>query len=216
MRRPPHQAVTVLLIVILTLAFYAAQLSGGASDPLGPYGRYGLVPAELFTWDRLAQAGIALLTAPFLHSDAILLAGSILFLGIFGGAVELALGQLRFLVLYLLCGVVGLLAHAAVNPGALSPALGAAAAVSGVLTGFLVLHPKVWRLDLALGRRVLPVQPHLTMLLWLVLQIYALLTATGVVTGASAPLLLGGALAGAILGPVLRPRRASGTADQRV
>jgi membrane associated rhomboid family serine protease len=75
--------------------------------------------------------------------------GNMLFLWIFGDNVEDALGHLRYLVFYLVCGILAALAHvfltvAVYGPDSAQarvPSLGASGAISGVLGGYIVLYP---------------------------------------------------------------------------
>lgn len=79
-----------------------------------------------------------LLTAMFLHGSLQHLAFNLLFLWIFGAAVEDRLGPGPFLALYLLGGLVGNLAYVAANAGSAAPAIGASGAISAAMGAFLV------------------------------------------------------------------------------
>ncbi len=89
---------------------------------------------------------ITLLTSMFMHGGIAHLAGNMLFLWIFGDNVENALGRVKFILFYLLCGVLASLAHVYStvefrgNP--LVPSLGASGAISGVLGAYLLLFPQ--------------------------------------------------------------------------
>ena len=72
-----------------------------------------------------------------------------LFLWVFGDNVEDALGHVRFVVFFLLCGVAGGLAQSIVEPESVTPVIGASGAISGVLGGYLVLYPRARLLVLA-------------------------------------------------------------------
>ena len=52
------------------------------------------------------------------------------------------MGRGRYLVFYLLAGVVALALQVALNPGSTVPTLGASGAVAGVLGGYIVLFPR--------------------------------------------------------------------------
>ncbi len=78
----------------------------------------------------------------FLHAGLGHLAGNMLFLWIFGGNVEDALGHARHAAFYLACGIVAALAHVAVSPHATLPMLGPSGAISGVLAAYAVLYPR--------------------------------------------------------------------------
>ena len=102
----------------------------------------GAVPAP----DQPLQVpeGLTLLTYKFLHGDILHLLSNMLFLWVFGDNVEDAMGHIKFLVFYLLCGIAGGLGaclHAA-RPRKL-PLIGASGAVAGVIAAYLILHPRV-------------------------------------------------------------------------
>ena len=86
-------------------------------------------------------------TSMFMHGSWLHILGNMLFLWIFGNNVEDAMGRGRFLVFYLLSGLVAIAAQTAVtltlgtNIDAAVPTLGASGAVSGVLGAYLVLLP---------------------------------------------------------------------------
>jgi membrane associated rhomboid family serine protease len=86
-------------------------------------------------------------TAMFMHGSWLHIGGNMLFLWIFGNNVEDALGKLRFLVFYLLSGLVATALQTVVTLTAGSaldgavPNLGASGAISGVLAAYLVLLP---------------------------------------------------------------------------
>jgi membrane associated rhomboid family serine protease len=93
-----------------------------------------------------------LFTSMFMHGGIAHILGNMLFLWIFGDNVEDRLGHVRYLIFYLLCGVIASLAHvfataafATDQASLLVPSLGASGAISGVLGGYILLYP---------GRRV--------------------------------------------------------------
>ena len=91
---------------------------------------------------------ITLFTSMFMHGGIAHIGGNMLFLWIFGDNIEDRLGHVRYLIFYLLCGVIASLAHvfataafAADQSSLLVPSLGASGAISGVLGGYILLHP---------------------------------------------------------------------------
>lgn len=86
-----------------------------------------------------------LIISLFLHGGLAHLFGNMLYLWIFGDNVEDALGHFRYLIFYLLCGLLAGLTHvlstAILGQNLLIPSLGASGAISGVLGGYIVLHP---------------------------------------------------------------------------
>ena len=83
-----------------------------------------------------------ILTAMFMHAGFSHIAGNMLYLWIFGDNLEDRLGHFRYLVFYLLCGVVAALAQILTDPNSVIPTLGASGAISGVLGGYLLLFPR--------------------------------------------------------------------------
>ena len=98
--------------------------------------------------------GLTLLTYQFLHGDILHLLSNMLFLWVFGDNVEDAMGHLKYLMFYLLCGIAGGLAHAAMLPASPLPLIGASGAVAGVIAAYLILHPRV--LVWVLAFRIIP------------------------------------------------------------
>jgi membrane associated rhomboid family serine protease len=84
---------------------------------------------------------LTLLTSLFLHGSPLHLAGNVLFLWIFGDNVEEVLGTLRYLFVYLACGVMGTLMQIAADPDAMIPTLGASGAIAGVMGAYLIWFP---------------------------------------------------------------------------
>lgn len=89
---------------------------------------------------------ITLITSMFMHGGIAHIFGNMLFLMIFGDNIENRIGHLRYLIFYLVCGIIASLSHVfisvSVGSGTLIPSLGASGAISGVLGGYLLLFPK--------------------------------------------------------------------------
>src|SRR5260370_10246299 len=108
----------------------------------------GIVPAHLTALlsgsPRYSSLGIALpfLTSLFLHASWMHVIGNVWFLYIFGDNVEDYLGHFKYLVFYLLTGVLAMGTHVAVNLQSTAPALGASGAIAGVLGAYFVLYPR--------------------------------------------------------------------------
>lgn len=89
---------------------------------------------------------ITLLTSMFMHGGLAHIFGNMLYLWIFGDNIENRIGHLRYLIFYLLCGVIASLVHVFTSvlfgSNLLIPSLGASGAISGVLGGYIILFPK--------------------------------------------------------------------------
>jgi membrane associated rhomboid family serine protease len=158
------QWVTIGLIAA-NVAVFALQNTG-----LGPTAAasFAIVPSELFQvnivggpargpYDVIAvPEGYTLLSYMFLHGDILHLVSNMLFLWVFGDNVEDAMGHLKFLFFYLVCGVAGGLAHAWMLPASKLPLIGASGAVAGVIAAYLILHPRV--LVWVLAFRIIPLR----------------------------------------------------------
>ena len=136
--------VTGALLALNVVIFTAQFLSGRYGEVLIRV--FGFIPARFL---NPAEFGVSwlesiptLATSLVLHGGFVHLAGNMLYLWIFGSVVEGRLGHSRFLALYLLCGMVGSLAHAAVYPHSDIPSIGASGCISGLLGAFLVLEPR--------------------------------------------------------------------------
>jgi membrane associated rhomboid family serine protease len=104
-------------------------------------GRDVLVPTPVSVY-------VTLFTSMFMHGGIAHIAGNMLFLWIFGDNIEDRLGHIRYLIFYLLCGVIASLAHvfataalAGDQQSMMVPSLGASGAISGVLGGYILLYP---------------------------------------------------------------------------
>ena len=91
---------------------------------------------------------LTLLTSMFMHGDWFHVLSNMWFLALFGRNVETALGSIRFLIYYLICGICGGLVQVLSDPHSVLPCLGASGAISGVMGAYLVIYPfskiKVW------------------------------------------------------------------------
>jgi len=117
---------------------------------------------------------LTLLVSMFMHGGLAHLLGNMLYLWVFGDNLENALGHLRYLVFYLLCGLLASLAHvfttAATGGNMLVPALGASGAISGVLGGYMVLYPRR-RVRALIGRGVADMPAGFSIGLWFLFQV---------------------------------------------
>jgi rhomboid family protein len=120
---------------------------------------------------------LTLLTSMFMHGGIAHIAGNMLFLWIFGDNIEDRLGHLRYVAFYLLCGIFASLAHvfttaafATDQSSMLVPSLGASGAISGVLGGYLLLHPKR-RVTVILFRILTDVPAYVAIGIWFVFQL---------------------------------------------
>src|SRR5256885_1955541 len=85
---------------------------------------------------------LTILTAMFMHGGLLHIAGNMLFLWIFGNNVEDSMARWRFVLFYLLGGIVANFAQIAVGPNSTAPGIGASGAIAAVLGGYALLYPR--------------------------------------------------------------------------
>lgn len=129
---PPRRfpAMTVTLIALCGVVFLC-QLAIGEEQWLFLTTRPSLIAAGMGYW--------SLFTSMFLHVGLIHLLGNMYYLYIVGDNVEDALGPWRFLLFYLICGILADLVFVWMDWGSPIPALGASGAIAGVMAAYLLL-----------------------------------------------------------------------------
>lgn len=150
---------TYFLIGVTLAVWFLVQGAGSPLPLIYSVCDLGMVPAELTRTVAVGE-GIALgggmacvvddsglnvitpLTSMFLHGDWMHLIGNLWFLWVFGNNIEDAMGRLRFLGFYLLCGLAAAALHVAVAPSSMVPTVGASGAISGVMGAYLLLHAR--------------------------------------------------------------------------
>jgi len=150
--------VTIGIIALNVLAWLFLEGMGSAGPLAHAVCRYGLIPGELL---RTVPVGtrvplapgvscvlgrpdyLSVLTSMFTHGGWLHLIGNMWFFWVFGNNIEDAMGHGRFIVFYLLCGVVAAGAQVLMAPQSAVPMVGASGAISGVLGAYLLLYPRV-------------------------------------------------------------------------
>lgn len=207
-----------LIIVINVLVFfYELSLPGRALDRF--FFTWGVVPVDIVQAIRFfpvqVDALFPLLSSQFLHGGWLHIIGNMVFLWVFGDNVEDTMGHLRYLVFYLVSGVLAGLAHVVFNLTSDVPSVGASGAIAGVMGAYLVLYPT------AMVRTLVPVffilwpiyLPAVLLIgIWFLLQVFSGITSIGPATGGDGGVAfwahVGGFIAGLVLVFVFRqPRR---------
>lgn len=180
----PFQYITTGLVT-LNVAFFLFFQSGVFIDAMDATAvSLGVIPAVVVEGvtppPGYAMPGTGtLITYQFVHGGWLHLIGNMAFLWVFGDNVEDAMGHLRFLAFYLLCGVAGALAHAHLDPQSTIPLVGASASVAGVIAAYLMLHPRVKVWVLVLWRLPLRLTAVWVLGFWVVMQFVMVLTPAG-------------------------------------
>jgi membrane associated rhomboid family serine protease len=196
------QYVTIALIFVNVLVFLLQIGMPMSDDTLGSL---AVIPEKLATWFASITGGGALtptpgalvvsnapltqfMTAPFtlitymfLHGSWVHLGGNMLFLWVFGDNVEDAMGHVRFLIFYLLCGIFAGIVHVTAThllmpanaQGQIAGMIGASGAVAGVIAAYLMLHPRVRIWVLVFFRIPVRVSAGIALVIWALLQVYS-------------------------------------------
>jgi len=154
---------------------------------------------------------LTLITSMFMHGGWAHIAGNMLYLWIFGDNIEHAIGHKKYLLFYLLCGIIASLSHVfttkLVGENLLIPSLGASGAISGVLGAYILLFPKK-RVTMFVFRFITHVSAFWAIGIWIVLQIVnGLGMLGGQATGVAYAAHIGGFIAGLLLINLFRPSR---------
>ncbi len=206
---------TLAIIGICTAVYLLVQL------PLGPHEgqayalSFGFIPAVFFGQAELVSelarvpSTATLLTSMFSHGGLVHLVGNMWFLWLYGDNVEDAMGRFRYLLFFLICGLVGTLAHAAVDPASRVPLVGASGAISGVIAAYLLIWPRAnirvfYWLFIFIG--TINVPAFLVLGFWIVGQLFALPAAMQAQGGIAIVAHLAGFATGLALTPFLKRR----------
>ncbi|MEO6528532.1 MAG: rhomboid family intramembrane serine protease [Gemmatimonadaceae bacterium] len=182
---------TWVLIGLTVAVWFIVQGAGGSDLMASSVCNFGLVPGEL---TGRAPLGLAIplgnglscvvdrepintltpILSIFLHGGWGHLLGNMLFFWVFGNNIEDSMGPGRFLMFYLLCGLVAAGAHVLVEPASPIPTVGASGAISGIMGAYLVLYPRV-RVNMlfifVIFFKVIPIPAWLVLLWWFLVQV---------------------------------------------
>jgi membrane associated rhomboid family serine protease len=133
-RRSTRIPVLTILIIVVNAFVFVRELMGGEAFVI----QWSTVPAQIVSGHRW----VTILTAMFMHASWLHIIGNMIFLWAFGPQIEDAMGRSRYLVFYLVGGLVAMLAQVAASPHSTVPNLGASGAIAAVMGAFLVTYPR--------------------------------------------------------------------------
>lgn len=139
---PSHHfpLVTVVLIGLNLYIFYFQTTLGAKGMEQFIY-TFGLVPSY-YNHQVPAVGYIPFLSSMFLHGSWMHVIGNMWILWLFGDNVEDRMGKGKFLLFYLICGVIAGLTHYVVSPTSPVPVVGASGAVAGVMGAYFLMFKK--------------------------------------------------------------------------
>jgi len=166
-------------LVVVNAVIFLYQVSLGINASQRFIFQFGAIPAVIFGDSRLpAQLavippGMSIFTSMFLHGGWMHLIGNMWFLWIFGNNIEEAMGHVRFLAFYLLCGVIASVGHIFAYPDSTIPTIGASGAIAGALGAYIMLYPRarVWTLIfLGFFIRLMYIPAWVVLGIWILIQ----------------------------------------------
>jgi len=201
--------ITVLLILTNVIVFlYQLSLS---PDQLQRFvSSAAIIPARIVAQPDL-RALSTIITSTFMHGGVAHIVGNMLYLWIFGDNIEEMLGHGRYLVFYLLAGIVAGVAQIAVYPRSTIPTLGASGAVAGVLGAYAVLYPRARIRSIVFVFyfiRFIELPALLVLGFWFVIQLFQGVAALATIQSAGVAWFahIGGFAMGMLAGALLRSR----------
>ncbi|MGH7814005.1 MAG: rhomboid family intramembrane serine protease [Candidatus Binataceae bacterium] len=214
------------LLIAANLAVFGYEVSLGPR--IVPFAdRYAMVPARIAealgahpgfsvqVWPPGAMRALAsIVTAMFIHGGFWHIAGNMLYLFIFGAAVEERMGTVRYLFFYFAAGIAAALATVWIDPASAVPVIGASGAIAGVLGAYFIFFPRgkiLTIIPIFVFIEFVEIPALVYLLLWFAVQLIAGLAEGGAgaaMGGVAWWAHVGGFLFGIAAAPVLaRPRR---------
>jgi len=152
-------------LIALNVLLFLIELSGGDAF----IEKWAFVPSRFLA--NPSVDFLTIFTSMFMHAGWVHLGGNMLYLWIFGDNVEDRFGHIKFSILYLLSGVAATFAQLAFSSGSNVPNLGASGAIAGVLGAYILMFPK-GKVNVLMGRGVIPMPALVVIGLWIVLQFF--------------------------------------------
>jgi membrane associated rhomboid family serine protease len=215
----------VYTFIAINLVVFIMQLMQGDRFWLG----YAAVPYEIIhNTDLVGQRGgipqeagpspiwLTLLTSMFMHGGYMHIIGNMLFLWVFGDNIEDNFGHLKFIIFYVLCGLIASFSQIMLDPQSVIPTLGASGAIAGVLGAYLVLFPKnriYSLLPLPIIWTTVTVPAWVMIGIWIVMQFFSQIASISSNTaqtrggGVAYMAHIGGFIAGVVLVFIFRTRQ---------
>ncbi len=133
-RRPVHRPIVTIGIIAVNVFVFILELLGGNAFVQ----QWAVIPANI----AAGQRWITILTAMFMHGSWMHIIGNMVFFWAFGPEIEDAMGPIRYLIFYLLGGLVAFGAQIAAMPASSIPNLGASGAIAAIMGAFIITYPR--------------------------------------------------------------------------
>ena len=198
------------LLIAANIVVFIFQWLAGPNEEALIY-QFALIPSNFISSITLGDVA-DIFTSMFMHAGFAHIGGNMLYLWIFGDNVEDSMGPGKYLLFYLIGGIVASLTHILINPVSQIPTVGASGAIAAVLGAYLVLYPQskvLTIIPLGFFIRMTLLPASIVLILWFVLQFFSGLLSLGGpdVGGVAFWAHIGGFISGLILGKVFSGKR---------
>lgn len=166
----------------------------------------GYLPAEFV----LIPSWLSIFSSMFLHGGWMHLLGNMLYLWVFGNNIEDAMGHMKFILFYLLCGITAVYAQALPEPESTIPMIGASGAISGILGAYLLLYPRakvLMVIPLWIVFYTVRVPAFFVLLFWFGMQLFSTHITGDQQGGTAFGAHIGGFIAGMLLIPFFKKKQ---------
>jgi membrane associated rhomboid family serine protease len=217
-KNPTHRVpVVTIALIVANIAVFLYEVSLGPQLEQFLFA-FGVVPNDIvgsFALGKIRIGGLLpMFTSLFVHGGWLHLGGNMLYLWVFGDNVEDKLGHGRYLVFYLVCGLVASLLHVFIDPNSTVPTVGASGAISGILGAYLLMFPRarvITVIPIFVFLQFVELPALLVLGFWFVMQFFNGLISLGYETGGMGGVAwwahIGGFVAGLVLILPLRKYR---------
>jgi membrane associated rhomboid family serine protease len=139
---PTHKLPVITMVLIgINVLVWLLELYMESQNQLNEFiSQWAVIPVQLL--NRPLGELTTVFSSMFLHGSWSHLLGNMLYLWIFGDNIEDRMGPVRFVVFYLIAGIIAALLQVFLNPDSRIPLVGASGAIAGVMGGYLLLYPR--------------------------------------------------------------------------
>lgn len=154
--------------IATNVLLYIISISGGVESYRYIVHTFGAIPTEVLAGEDY----LSLVTNMFLHGGIGHLLFNMIFLWIFADNIEAVIGNSRFLIFYILGGIVASLIHVFINPSSSIPSIGASGAIAAVMGAYIVMFPKS-KIKMFFFFKIFYISAYIFLGIWIVQQLFS-------------------------------------------
>jgi len=198
------------LLILANIGVFLFQVLAGPYEEALVY-EFALIPYNFVSSLSIANIG-DIFTSMFMHAGLAHIGGNMLYLWIFGDNIEDSMGHGKYILFYLVGGIVASITHILTNPGSQIPTVGASGAIAAVLGAYLVLYPQsrvLTIIPLGFFIRMTTIPAGIVLGMWFVLQLFSGVLSIGGpdVGGVAFWAHIGGFVAGVVMAKLMGKQR---------